>query len=381
MKRHLLVTNDFPPKVGGIQNYLWDLWSRLDPASFVVLTASSDDDATSFDAAQAARGVRIERVPGSILFFPSPQVHRDIDDCVRTHGIDLVLLDPALPLGLLGPRLGVPYGVILHGAEVTVPGRLPGARTALARVLRDASIVVSAGRYPEAEGRRVAPDLAIPFVEIPPGVDTGAVAPLKAPERRAARARLGLPATAPIVASVSRLVPRKGMDVLIEAANRLAPSYPDLVVAIGGDGRERHHLERLAADSLVDVRVFGRVSDDDRAALLGAADVFVMACRNRWGGLEQEGFGIVFLEAAAFGVPQVAGDSGGAPEAVLDGVTGLVVKDPSDPGAVAEAIRTLLADPPLRRRMGRAARKRVQESFDTDVLASRLAEALAGVAV
>jgi phosphatidylinositol alpha-1,6-mannosyltransferase len=381
VKRHLLVTNDFPPKVGGIQNYLWDLWSRLDPASFVVLTASSDDDAPSFDAAQAARGVRIERVPGSILFFPSPQVHRDIDDCVRTHGIDLVLLDPALPLGLLGPRLGVPYGVILHGAEVTVPGRLPGARTALARVLRDASIVVSAGRYPAAEGRRVVPDLATPFVEVPPGVDTGAVAPLKAPERLTARARFGLPATAPVVASVSRLVPRKGMDVLIDAANRLAPSYPDLVVAIGGDGRERHQLERLAADSLVDVRVLGRVSDDDRAALLGAADVFVMACRNRWGGLEQEGFGIVFLEAAAFGVPQVAGDSGGAPEAVLDGVTGLVVDDPSDPGAVAEAIRTLLADPPLRRRMGRAARKRVQESFDTDVLASRLAEALAGVAV
>ncbi|HEX4174870.1 MAG TPA: glycosyltransferase family 4 protein, partial [Acidimicrobiales bacterium] len=217
--------------------------------------------------------------------------------------------------------------------------------------------------------------------EIPPGVDTAAVAPLKASERRAARARLGLPAAAPLVASVSRLVPRKGMDVLIEAANRLAPSYPDLVVAIGGDGRERRHLERLAAGSLVDVRVLGHVSDDERAALLGAADLFVMACRNRWGGLEQEGFGIVFLEAAAFGVPQVAGESGGASEAVLDGVTGLVVADPSDPGAVAEAIRTLLADPALRRRMGRASRTRVQESFDTDVLASRLAEALAGVAI
>jgi phosphatidylinositol alpha-1,6-mannosyltransferase len=282
---------------------------------------------------------------------------------------------------LLGPRLGVPYGVILHGAEVTVPGRLPGARAALASVLRDASIVVSAGRYPATEGRRVVPDRATKFVEIPPGVDTAAVAPLRAPERRAARARLGIPTTAPLLASVSRLVPRKGMDVLIEAANRLAPSYPGLVVAIGGDGRERQRLERLAADSLVDVRVLGRVSDDDRAALLGAADVFVMACRNRWAGLEQEGFGIVFLEAAAFGVPQVAGDSGGAPEAVLDGRTGLIVGDPSDPGAVAEAIRTLLADPPLRRRMGRAARTRVQESFDTDVLASRLAEALAGVAV
>jgi phosphatidylinositol alpha-1,6-mannosyltransferase len=258
---------------------------------------------------------------------------------------------------------------------------LPGARAALTRVLRDASIVVSAGRYPAAEGRRVVPDLAIPFVEIPPGVDTAAVTPLTAPERRAARARLGVPVNAPMVASVSRLVPRKGMDVLIEAASRLAPSFPDLVVAIGGDGRERHQLERRAAASLVDVRVLGRVSDDDRAALLGAADLFVMACRNRWGGLEQEGFGIVFLEAAAFGVPQVAGDSGGATEAVLDGQTGLVVGDPSDPGAVAEAIRTLLADPPLRRKMGRAARKRVQESFDTDVLASRLAEALAGVAI
>ena len=381
MKRHLLVTNDFPPKVGGIQNYLWDLWSRLDPSSFVVLTASSDDRAAAFDVTQAARGVRIERVPGSILFFPTPHAQRAIEDCVREHGIDLVLLDPALPLGLLGPRLSVPYGVILHGAEVTVPGRLPGARVALARVLRGASVVVSAGGYPAAEGRRAAPDVTVPFVEIPPGVDTAAVAPLKAPERRAARARLGLPTAGPLLVSVSRLVPRKGMDVLIEAASRLAASYPDLVVAIGGDGRQRHELERLAAGGLADIRVLGRVSDDDRAALLAAADVFVMACRNRWWGLEQEGFGIVFLEAAAAGVPQVAGDSGGAPEAVLDGITGLVVDDPSNPGAVAEAIRTLLADPPLRRRMGSAARMRVQESFDTDVLASRLAEALAGVAI
>jgi phosphatidylinositol alpha-1,6-mannosyltransferase len=381
VKRHLLVTNDFPPKVGGIQNYLWDLWSRLDPESFVVLTANSESGAATFDAAQAARGVRIERVPGSILFFPTPQAQRAVAECVRAHGIDLVLLDPALPLGLLGPRLGIPYGVILHGAEITVPGRLPGARAALARVLRGSSIIVSAGGYPAAEARRAAPDLTAPIVEVPPGVDTTAVAPPKAPERRAARARLGLPATGPLLASVSRLVPRKGMDVLIEAANRLAPSYPDLVVAIGGDGRERPRLERLAAQSPLDVRVLGRVSDQDRTGLLGAADVFVMACRNRWGGLEQEGFGIVFLEAAAAGVPQVAGDSGGASEAVLDGVTGLVVGDPSDAGLVAEAIRTLLADPPLRRRMGRAARTRVQESFDNDVLASRLADALAGVAV
>ena len=377
MRRHLLVTNDFPPKVGGIQNYLWDLWSRLDPASFVVLTASSDADAASFDAAQAERGVRIERVPGSILFFPTPAALAAVRRCVAQHEIGLVLLDPALPLGLLGPHLDVPYGVVLHGAEVTVPARLPGSRTALRRVLDGAALIVSAGGYPASEGTRAAPGLTANVIDIPPGVDAGAITPLKAPERRAACSRLGLPAHGPLVASVSRLVPRKGMDVLIEAANRLAPSYPDLTVAIAGEGRERARLERLGARSPVTVRVLGRVSDADRSALLGAADVFVMACHNRWLGLEQEGFGIVFLEAAAAGVAQIAGASGGAAEAVLNGVTGLVVDAPEDPGAVAEALRTLLADPTRRRRMGRAARSRVQKTFDTDVLASRLADALA----
>ena len=135
------------------------------------------------------------------------------------------------------------------------------------------------------------------------------------------------------------------MDVLIEAAGRLAPSYPDLVVAIAGDGREMGRLRRAAAGSPVDIRILGRVSTAERADLLGGADVFVMACRTRWAGLEQEGFGIVFVEAAAAGVPQIAGDSGGASEAVVDGVTGLVVGNPSDPGAVAQALRTLLADP------------------------------------
>jgi phosphatidylinositol alpha-1,6-mannosyltransferase len=381
LRRHLLVTNDFPPKVGGIQNYLWDLWQRLDPSSFVVLTASSDDGAAAFDAEQAARGVHIERVPGPILFFPTPGAGEAVRRCAEQYEVDLVLFDPALPLGLLGPRLGLPYGVILHGAEVTVPGRLPGTRTALAHVLRGARLVLSAGSYPAAEARRAVPDLAASVVDIPPGVDVAAIAPLKAADRRAARSRLGLPVTGPLVVSVSRLVPRKGMDVLIEAAGRLAPTYPDLVVAIAGSGREAAQLERLAAGSPVTVRMLGGVSDEDRAALLGAADAFVMACRTRWLGLEQEGFGIVFLEAAAAGVPQVAGDSGGAAEAVLDGVTGLVVSSPEDPGSVAQALRALLADPALRRRLGRAARKRVQESFDNDVLASRLADALAGVAI
>jgi phosphatidylinositol alpha-1,6-mannosyltransferase len=381
VRRHLLVTNDFPPKVGGIQNYLWDLWRRLDPATFVVLTASSDPGAADFDRAQAERGVRIERVPESILFFPTPGALAAIRRCVEQYDIDLVLLDPALPLGLLGPRLAVPYGVILHGAEVTIPGRVPGTRHALARVLDGAALVVSAGGYPAAEGRRAAPAMTAPVIEIPPPVDTDAIVPLDDGARTAVRARLGLPTAGPLVASVSRLVPRKGMDVLLEAAARLAPSYPDLVVAVAGGGRQLESLRRRAAGSPVAVHVLGRVSDEDRGGLLAAADVFVMACRNRWFGLEQEGFGIVFLEAAAAGVPQVAGASGGAHEAVLDGVTGLVVRHPEDPGAVAEALRALLADPARARRMGEAARVRARDTFAPDVLASRLADALTGVAI
>ena len=241
-------------------------------------------------------------------------------------------------------------------------------------------MVISAGGYPAAEGRRAAGNLTAPVVEIPPGVDTRAIVPLSPEARTAARARLGLASAGPLVVSLSRLVPRKGMDVLIEAANRLAPSYPDLVVAIGGEGRQLSELRRQAAQSTASVTLMGRLSDEDRAALLGCADVFVMACHNRWLGLEQEGFGIVFLEAAAAGVPQVAGDSGGAAEAVIDGTTGLVVASPEDPGAVATALRTFLADPDRGRRMGQAARERAVASFDYGVLASRLASTLAEVA-
>jgi phosphatidylinositol alpha-1,6-mannosyltransferase len=181
------------------------------------------------------------------------------------------------------------------------------------------------------------------------------------------------------VVSISRLVPRKGMDVLIAAAAALEPSFPGLTVAIAGDGRDLGRLAGLVRSTGAPVRLLGRVDDEDLPSLYGAADVFVMACRNRWLDLEQEGFGIVFLEAAAAGVAQVAGRSGGADEAVEDGETGLVVADPRDPGAVAHALRQLLVDDGRRMRMGRAARVRVEESFGYGFLARRLADALQDV--
>ena len=182
-----------------------------------------------------------------------------------------------------------------------------------------------------------------------------------------------------MVVSVSRLVPRKGMDVLIDAAAALVPSFPDLSVVIAGAGRDRPRLDARVRRSGAPVRMLGAVPDDELPRLYGVADVFVMACRDRWLGLEQEGFGIVFLEAAACGVPQVAGRSGGAGEAVVHGRTGLVVDDPGDPGRVAAALRRLLGDDHLRRTMGRAARRRARTAFGWDLLAHRLAAALQDV--
>jgi phosphatidylinositol alpha-1,6-mannosyltransferase len=216
-----------------------------------------------------------------------------------------------------------------------------------------------------------------PVVEIPPGVDLGRFRPLDHEERTRARSDLGLPVDGPLVVSVSRLVPRKGMDVLIDAAGQLSERVPDLTVAIAGRGRDAERLAGRVAEVGAPVRLLGGLSDDDLPRLVGSADVFAMLCRSRWLGLEQEGFGIVFLEAAAAGVPQVAGASGGAGEAVEDGVTGVVVRRPTEAGDVAWAIGGLLGDPERARSMGEAARRRAEASFDYDLLAPRLSSSLA----
>lgn len=374
MRRHLLVTNDFPPKIGGIQNYLWELWRRLPPESFVVYTTPYRGTA-EWDAEQP---FEIRRSPEPVL-LPNPILRRRIDALATEVGADLIVLDPALPLGQIGPSLHKPYGVVLHGAEVTVPGRLPGSRQLLGRVLRGAELVIAAGTYPAAEGEHAA-GRALPITVVPPGVDVERFVPLDHAEIAHHRARFGLPLDAQLVVSVSRLVPRKGMDTLIRAAAALAPDHPDLLVAIAGAGRDKARLEKLARELGAPVRFLGRVADADVAGVYGMGDVFAMLCRVRWGGLEQEGFGIVFLEAAAAGVPQVAGASGGAADAVVHGSTGLVVDPADDVAKVADAIAALLGDPSMRARMAQAGRQRAVSEFTYDLLATRLGVALGALA-
>jgi phosphatidylinositol alpha-1,6-mannosyltransferase len=372
--RHLLVTNDFPPKLGGIQSYLWELWRRL-PSEEVAVLTTPYGGASHWDRDQQ---FHVERTSERVL-LPTPSLARRIDAFADRFGAELVLLDPALPLGLIGPHLRHRYGLVLHGAEVTVPGRLPGSRAALRHVLRRADLVVSAGGYALEEAQRAAARV-LPAVNVPPGVDVDRFRPLTDTERKDARQRFGLPVDGEVVVGVSRLVPRKGFDVLIQAAARLIGERADLTVAIGGSGRDRRRLERLARHTTqAPVRFLGRVPDDVLPQLYGCADVFAMACRNRWFGLEQEGFGIVFLEAAAAGVPQVAGASGGSDEAVVDGETGVVVRDPRDPTAVAGGLRALFADAGRRREMGTAARRRAETEFSYDLLARRLRTAIDGM--
>ena len=373
MARHLLVTNDFPPKVGGIQVYLHELWRRLEPGRAVVLTASSHDDATSFDE---SAGLTVERVDARTLFLPTPSALAAIEDAIARHQPDLVLLDPAWPLGLLGRRLSRPYGVVLHGAEVTIPGRLPFVASSLRYVLRHAAVAICAGTYPEGEARRNAAEWMPPVIQVPPGVDTSKFRPLNPSRRDEVRSALGLPTDGLLVSSYSRLVPRKGMDTLLRASVRLRETFPTLHVAIGGAGRDRARLERLANRIGAPVTFLGRVPDDQLSDWLGASDLMVMDCRSRWFGLEQEGFGIVFVEAAASGVAQIAGRSGGSDEAVLSGFTGEVVSNSRSARALGEAMQTLLNNPELRAEYARNARGLATNRFEWDGLAKNLSREL-----
>lgn len=370
--RHLLVTNDFPPKLGGIQQYLWELWRRLDPATFRVMT-TPHRGADVFDAQQNYEIVR-SREP---FLLPYPWLGRRLDQAANDFGAALHVIDPAVPLGIIGPTLSKPYVVVLHGAEVTVPGRLPGSRQALARVLENATGVISAGEYALGEAER-AVGRTLANVVIPPGVDVDKFAPTTKPAQRAVREKYNIAPDAPLILSVSRLVPRKGMDTLIAVASRLHRTHPDLVVCIAGAGRDSRRLQRRIDALRAPVRLLGRIDDDDKAALYGAADVFSMLCRNRWAGLEQEGFGIVFVEAAAAGTPQIAGRSGGADEAVEDQVTGLVVDGDATIEDIAATFRSLLDDPERRARMSEASRARAVSDFSYDVLAQTLETTLQG---
>ncbi|GAA1887696.1 glycosyltransferase family 4 protein [Actinomadura bangladeshensis] len=374
MTKTLFVTNDFPPRPGGIQAFVHGLAARRPPGS-VVVYAPAWKGAAGFDARQP---FPVVRHPGTLM-LPEPGVLRRAADVLRAEGCDSVVFGAAAPLGLLAPALarrGARRLVALtHGHEAGWAA-LPVARRLLRRIGDDVDVLTYLGEYTRSRmARALSPSAAARMSRLAPGVDE------KVFHRDCGgaevRARHGL-ADRPVAVCVSRLVPRKGQDALIHAWPRVLRRRPDAVLLLVGGGPYRAGLERLASSLGVrrSVVFTGGVSWEELPAHYDAGDVFAMPCRTRRRGLDVEGLGIVYLEASATGLPVIAGDSGGAPDAVLDGETGLVVPGRSV-ARIADALTALLTDPSRARAMGDQGRAWVEREWRWEIQAARLGSLIA----
>jgi phosphatidyl-myo-inositol dimannoside synthase len=381
MTKVLIVTNDYPPRSGGIQSFVHALACRL-PADDVVVYAPAWDGAAEFDARLA---FPVIRHPGSLM-LPVPGVRDRARALLADHGCDTVVFGAAAPLGLLAPslrRTGARRLVaITHGHEAGWAA-LPGARDLLRRIGDEVDVVTYLAEYFRIRlAKALSPAAAARMVRLAPGVDPGEFRPGAGGTE--VRKRLGIEPDRPVVACVSRMVPRKGQDTLIRAWPRVlarssASGLPGPLLMLVSDGPYRPQLERLAARTGVAESVLftGAVSWDELPAYFDAGDIFAMPCRTRRGGLDVEGLGIVYLEASATGLPVVGGDSGGAPDAIQDGETGYVV-----PGgkaeAVADRISQLLTDPAAAAAMGDKGQAWVEHEWTWDLVAERFQRILSG---
>ena len=375
MPKVLVVTNDFPPRAGGIQSFVHALAAGL-PAGSVTVYAPAWPGATEFDAAQP---FPVERHPTSLM-LPVPSVARRAGQLLRRDGCDTILFGAAAPLGLLAPslrRAGARRLVaITHGHEAGW-AVLPGARSLLRRIGDTTDSLTYLGEYTRVRvARALSPAAAARMTRLTPGVDTSAFRP--GAGGAAVRERLGLGGR-PVTVCVSRLVPRKGQDTLIRAWPEVLAAVPDALLLIVGGGRYRAALARLAARTGVagSVVFAGPVPWPELPAYYDAGDVFAMPCRTRRQGLDVEGLGIVYLEASAAGLPVIGGDSGNAPDAIRPGETGYVVPGRRPAGLVA-ALVELLTDPAVARVMGEKGMAWVDQEWRWDLVSQRLQRILAG---
>src|ERR1022692_3232897 len=384
MHKVLIVTNDFPPRSGGIQSFVHALAPRL-PAGRVVVYAPAWPGTAEFDARQP---FPVVRHPTSLM-LPLPSVARRARAVLAEHGCDTVLFGAAAPLGLLAPGLRAAGArrivAVTHGHEAGWAA-LPGARSLLRRIGDQVDVVTYLGEYFRVRLARVlSPEAARRMVRLAPGVDTAVFRP--GAGGAAIRQRLGI-AGRPVVLCVSRLVPRKGQDTLLRAWPQVRRAAGDAsstaaaggpVLLLVGDGPYRADLARLAARlGVTDSVVFtGPVPMADLPAYYDAADIFAMPCRTRRHGLDVEGLGIVYLEASAAGLPVIGGDSGGAPDAILHGESGYVVPG-GDVTAVAGRLTELLGDPAAATAMGEKGMAWVEREWRWELVAARLQRILAG---
>ncbi|GHI45113.1 MULTISPECIES: glycosyltransferase family 4 protein [Streptomyces] len=371
MNTTLIVTNDFPPRQGGIETFVHAMATRV-PGNDVVVYTSSEPGAAAYDATLPFPVIR----DPSRMLLPTPRVTRQALRIAREHGCDRAWFGAAAPLAAMAPALrrgGLRRLVATtHGHEIWW-ARTPGARQVMRRIGENVDVVTYLGEYTR---RRIAPALGprARLARLVPGVDAAEFRPAPG-QGRQVREHHGLVGRK-VVLCVSRLVTRKGQDTLIRALPRIRHTVPDAALLIVGQGPDQERLRKLA-DRYGDGHVVfaGGLDHASTTAYYAAADAFAMPCRTRKAGLEAEGLGIVFLEAAASGLPVVVGDSGGAPDTVLDGETGTVV-DGSDPVAVADAVTGVLVDPVRAATMGQAGRNWVEGHWSWDRSADRLNQLL-----
>lgn len=372
----LVVTNDFPPRTGGIEDYVANLLERLPPTTSALVIGPPHADAATFDASFAHPVVRWPRYP----MLPTPRLARAIVEQVQAHRADVVIFGAALPLaltaGVVARRTRVPIVTFTHGVEPALASSA-GGRLLIRGVARHTALMTAVSGWAE---RRLlkAVDGAVRVERLPSGIDPSRFRPDVSGDEVRRRHALG---DAPVVVCLARLVRRKGIDQVIRALSGVAREIPAVRVVVAGDGPDRARLERLARSEGVASRVafVGRVSHDDLPRYLAAGDVFALPCRSRFGGLEDEGLGAVYLQAAGVGRPAIAGRAGGAPEAVKDEETGLVV-DGRSSTAIGEALLRLLRDPAEARRLGECGARRVHREMTWDLLASRLHQWLVEIA-
>ena len=345
--RLLVITNDYPPKPGGIQTYLGNFVDAY-PHDVRVL-APADGPASG-----TMRGEDVVRRGPNRFMWPTRRVVDWFVAEAREFDAEAVLFGAPHPLTTAVPRLrnelGIPVGILCHGAEVTIPAAIPGLRSWLRRILLGADALFAVSHYTQGRVSRLT---GREVVAIGAGVDIATFTPAE-------------PAPAndpPIVGCVSRFVPRKGQHRLIAAAAELGKRGLHVELLIVGKGRMERRLRRLAARSGVSVRFEIDVPWDRLSDLYREMDIFCMPCRTRWGGLEIEGLGLVFLEAAACGLPVLAGSSGGSPETVVPAETGFVVDSVSD---IVEGVEILFDDRARAAEMGAKGRVRVVEEYVWD---------------
>jgi phosphatidyl-myo-inositol dimannoside synthase len=370
VSRTLVVTNDFPTRQGGIESFVYALCERF-PADKVVVYTASMPGGAEFDAGLP---FPVLRDPTSML-LPTPPVARRVVAAFEEYGCDRVLFGAAAPLGLLAPRLraaGAKQIVgLTHGHEAWW-ARVPVTRAALRRI-GDACDVLTyvSGWCREVIGSALSPAAAARMERLAPGVDVDTFYPGCGGAE--VRARLGIPAEAPVVVCVGRMTPRKGQDTLVRAWPWVLAEVPEARLLLVGEGPYRPKVQKLAESVGVagSVTFTGSVPFGTMQSYIDAGDVFAMPSRDRRFGLEVEALGIVALEAAACGLPVLVGDSGGAPDTVERGRTGYVV-DPRDPVTLAERIRDLLVEQKAGKVMGDVGRERVTQEWTWGASASVL---------